>query len=520
MFDVLTLSFVAFCLRLVVVINAEINYDTYGHLYFAKELKLQKVGPFGEIITNAVGAQGCRRPFLWHWMLGFFPIKKVSQFQKWINPGIDAIFAILIYIFALGMAWDKSVAALISLLYLLTPMWFSRISSGPRISSLTPRLASELGTNLFFILTLLPLGLPLWVVLISGTLFSAFVLLSSKFGLQAMLFLVPLTSAIAWDPVPISAFALGSFIAVGLTKGAFLNNLNEHFCHLAWYFKKNMKGETAISSRNSLSKLFEKPSSGGGCRRHVGVILLRILSHNSFTAVIAKMPILLVALGLYSFSFVDGTGGGTSLQIVAPVIAGGIIFFLISLPPLLFLGEPERYLSHVAFFIVAIAVTLAVQLELIFILIIIACYGFVYWFIESFFLHKLMPVQLKLKKESEDSVIFYLNSLKKPQVILSYPYQAIGAWRIMLETSHKVVQIFLSGKKFIDFFEENYGDEYPYVKLEKLDDMSRELGVAILIARKHDIVARGYGQWVPSGLWQKLDVGQPVFDVYGRVSWK
>jgi cation transport ATPase len=158
--------------------------------------------------------------------------------------------------------------------------------------------------------------------------------------------------------------------------------------HLIWYFRKNLKGEMEISRRNSFSKLFSPLSSGEGLLLRVGLVLFRIIALNSYTSVLTKMPVLLVAIALYWASLWNGANHSEA-HIVAPVIAAVIIFFLINLPPLLFLGEAERYLNHVAFFVVAMATTLVLDADLSWIIFAVLGYGCVFWFVESFFLHSL-----------------------------------------------------------------------------------------------------------------------------------
>lgn len=516
MLEVILLFFAALSLRFLTVRYANAGFDSYGHLYFAKELKAQKIGPFGEISVNIVGSKSFRAPFLWHWLIGFFPIEKILCFQKWVNAGIDALFAVIIYLFALQIDLSRQTALFMSLLYLLTPMFFSRISVGPRISSLTPRLASEVVTNLFLITTFLPLGMPVWLVLVCGALLSAFVVLSSKFGIQAMLFLVPLTSLIAWDPVPVYALTLGIAFAICVTKGGVLKAIDAQCRHLLWYFRKNLKGEVEITKRNSIAQLFAKPSSGGGFFKHLGVVLLRCISLNSYISVLVKMPVLLIVLVLYGLSISSGHGQLPS-PIVAPVIAATIVFFLINLPPLLFLGEAERYLNHVAFFIVAMAAILVNDTGIPWIAWVVLGYGCLFWIVESFFLHKLLPTSEKLSARAGDDVIAHLKSIPRPMVVLAYPYHAVGVWRIMAETVHRVIYCVATSKEFSAEFEKSYAAEYPFVKLEKLDDMASQFGVNYLVARKKHLISRGYEQWVPSSQWQKLGVGEPIYDVYQRV---
>ena len=310
---------VALCMRLLTARNVPPVFDTYGHLYFAKEIKAQNTGPFGAIVTKVIGSTGFRQPFLWHWLVGRFPIEMVLRHQRWINAGIDALFATFVYVVvAQWMAAGVHTGILTASLYLLTPMWFSRLAKGPRISSLTPRLPSELAANVFFMVTLVPLGLPLWLVLSCGSLLAAFVILSSKFGLQALVFLAPLTSVMAASLSPIAAMMLAIVIALAVTKGAFLKSAATQVRHLAWYFAKNVEGGMPISGRNSLRKLFKRPATVRGKLSYVRHVLYGMTVVNSFTSVLIKMPILPVGILVYAAASLNS---GTHLPgyLISPV---------------------------------------------------------------------------------------------------------------------------------------------------------------------------------------------------------
>ncbi len=66
---------------------------------------------------------------------------------------------------------------------------------------------------------------------------------------------------------------------------------------------------------------------------------------------------------------------------------------------------------------------------------------------------------------------------------------------------------------FDKYFESNYADNYPYVKLDVLDRMHDELGVNFLIINNKHLERRNVG-WVPSALWKKLEIGEPFYTVY------
>ena len=516
--EIITLLCIAFALRILVVKHAYPTFDTYGHIYNAKLVKEQKAGPFGAIIRNVVGAGEFRRLFLWHWILGFFPIKKVLRYQKWINPSIDALFSVLLYYVVLRVGWARQIALFIFLLYLLTPMWFSRLSSGPRINGLTPRLSSEIVTNLFFIVTLLPLGLPVWSVLVLGCLLSAFVLSSSKFGLQALIFLSPTISCITGNLLPLFSLFLGFLLAFTVSKGAFIKHVKAQVEHLTWYFKKNLRGEVAVSNRNSLSKLLKKPTNGNSFIRHAGVVLFRCICGNSYTSVLIKMPVLPIAFVLYLILLVNGTNNVTlsfNGPIVGPVIAGTALFLLINLPTLLFLGEAERYLNHIAFFIITMTVLVTEKLHIMWLLWLLLGFGIIYWIFESFLLRRFEATKLA-KIKLDDKIISYLKSIKNPITILAYPYQAAGIFRIMLETNHKTIGISSVTREFRILLEKKYLADYPYINLNKLDEMSSELRISYLILEKQKLATRNLKNWLPSSLWRKLEIGESIYDVYTR----
>jgi hypothetical protein len=511
----LNMAAIAIVSRLLVVRRSVIAFDTYGHLYFAKLIREQKTGPFGAITARTVGATAHSAPYLWNWIISLFPIDHVVRVQKWINPAIDAAFAILIFFVARQVGFERDAASLITLLYLLTPAWFSRFGP-PRIASFTPRLVSELGTNLFFIVTLLPLGIPFWISLLVAAAICAFVILSSKFGAQAMLLLTPLVSLITWQPGPLVALILGVLCAVAVSRFSFVIALAAQSRHLFWYFRKNLRGEMEVSGRNSIRELFARPANCAGRLDHLRTILYRATTRNSYTSVLLKMPVWTVAVALYIWSYSRGQSSEVSVLLMGPVIAGSILFILVNMPLLLFLGEAERYLHHVAFFIVGAAVALATQMGLHWILWVLVAWGTIVLVFESFLVPYVLPSWKRTALAADDAVVDHLRGLEEAQVVLAYPYGAVGVFRILLETKHTVVYPLMSRPDFTEEFEEKFAADYPYVHIEKLDQMAEELNVSYVIVHKKSLKSRGLFDWEPSSQWEKLGVGEPRHAVYQR----
>ena len=484
------------------------GFDSHGHFYFAKELKTQKAGAFGSINTKVIEGVGFSVPFLWHWIVGLFPLSLVRKYQQYLNPLLDSLFALFIYLFFLSVGYSEGNAILGYLLYVFTPMWFSRLAIGPRIESFTPRLSSEIATNIFFVFVCLLPGAPLWFVTLGGSGVAAFVLASSKFGIQSLLFLTPLISLFlgSWDPL-LALFG-GLVILAILSRGRFLNSFNQQLNHLRFYFLKNLKGEVAVSSRNKLgSEYLRKP--GEGLIKYAARFIATLAFRNSYAGVLIKLPLLwisiIVSISEMQFLVADNIWG--------PVASGVILFFLINIPLLLFLGEAERYLNHVAIFIVLWGVTIADKTDYAMIYWGLVFYGLVYLVVEAFAL-PFFTKEVTIEESENLKIIDYLRTLKS-SIVLCYPYHAGGGvYRVMADTAHRTIFLFGTTDEFVKKFEKKYSSSYPYADLYKLDDMRCEFDINVLIVRNRDIESRLKENWRPSSNWSQVDLGlsqQSVF---------
>jgi hypothetical protein len=502
------LFLIAFFFRLLANRGVPQGFDSFGHLYFAKELKSQQVGPFGNIVLKVVSAGKFSNPFMWHWLIGFLPLSIVRKYQKHFNPLIDAFFTVLIYVLVLNLGFEQRNALFCCGIYLLTPAWFSRLAMGPRTQSFTPRLSGEVVTNIFFCVTLLPVPLPNWLMVLLGAVCCLYVLSSSKFGVQALLFLTPLISFLSFSLLPVLSFLLGVSLLAVVSKGTFLNSLKLQIGHLRWYFLKNIKGEMPVSSRNKFDGTYLRRGKEGVFHYFTRLLLL-LASRNSYTGVVIKMPVLLFVLIGYWFTSVDDN----LLMIMVPVFAATIIYVLINLPPLLFLGEAERYLNHVAVFIIIAAVSIADALQWQEMLWFLLAYGFLYLIVEAAIMPWLNRNGLEMQ-EDHSKIVSYLKS-HPPTVVLCYPYHAGGGvFRIMAETEHKTVFPFCVTDEFAKKFESQYAGKYPFIDLSKLNDMHNSLGVDILIVSNPSVENHLDSDWRPKSNWYEVSLGCELEKIY------
>jgi|APSaa5957512535_1039671.scaffolds.fasta_scaffold683416_2 hypothetical protein len=65
MISIIVTFFIPFFFYYMIARKAPTDYDTYGHLHIAKEVKEQKSGPFGEIKLKVMENNGFSHLFLW-----------------------------------------------------------------------------------------------------------------------------------------------------------------------------------------------------------------------------------------------------------------------------------------------------------------------------------------------------------------------------------------------------------------------------------------------------------------------
>lgn len=497
---------VAFIFRIVASRGELQSFDSHGHLYFATELKNQNQGPFGTIKTKVVEGTSYTTPFLWHWIIALFPLNFIRKYQKYWNSLIDALFAFLIYEVCKLLGLDQTQGMLAFAIYVFTPMWFSRVSLGPRIGSFTPRLSGEVVTNIFFMSVCLPFDVPIYTLYIIGILSSFYVLASSKFGIQALLFLTPIISLIAENWLPLNVLLLSIIMVILVSKGKFLNSLKHQILHLTLYFAKNLKGEVSVANRNRIDKLYYQKKN-----ERITFYLFRLLNtlvaRNSYFGVIVKLPVLWLTLLIYINANTE-----VPKYLWAPVLASIIVYFLINLPPLLFLGEAERYLNHVATFIILMSVW---NLDNLYtsVLLFLIIYGLTYLILEAFLLPIVNKKQSLIEVDTT-KIIDFLCDLKN-STVLCYPYHAAGGvYKIMADTPHTVLFTAATSQSLIEKLEKKYPSAYPYADISKIDQMHFDFDINILIANSEALKQRELTMSEITPNWKEIDLGLSLHRVF------
>tara|TARA_B100000989_G_scaffold1766_1_gene1116 strand:+ start:9300 stop:10868 length:1569 start_codon:yes stop_codon:yes gene_type:complete len=499
---------ITFVLRYLIIFKSENNFDVFGHLYFVKQVKKKGRGPFTSIETRILESVEIEHPFLWHWFVGRLPIGLIIKYNRLLNPLLDSVYVLIIYFLTLKMGFSLEDASWVILLYLFSPLFFTKLNLGPRIFC-TPRLFSEVLVNLFLILTILPLGINDELRILLGAICVFFVLGSSKFGLQAILFLTPLVCIFENNFVPLATSFAGLVGILVCSNFRFAKSVKEQLKHLAWYFKKNLTNETAVSRRNDFKRIFsfEKDKT---LTNNFSRLIIRLVQDFSYSSIILKFPCFLLFFVFLIFCQNDETI--RSLNIFAgPVLASAILFILVSLPLLLFLGEAERYISHASFFALLGTVVMAKSLSLEFILYILLIYGILYLLIEIF----LLPDSRASRKYEDLKLLSFLQKQNFKINLILYPFHAIGIWRVLLQTPANVLFPFHNKHKLKKLIENRYCPEYPYTNLDHLEEMAAELGINMLVFDKKEL-SRKLPSWRIGENWNELDLGGKFYSVFSR----
>lgn len=512
MIEYVLVLFLAIFIRLFPIRNLHsIDFDTYGHLAFAKEVFNQKASPWGTIKLQCWKSGNFNHPFLWHWFVGRLPKSWLIKYSKWFNGIIDAFFATFIYCFLLNYFEDASIAFMGFLLYLFTPMWFSSIAMGTRIASFTPRLISEILVNISLVIILFDIGLLYEYKILLASFLTTGVLLLSKFGFQAVIFIFPLTylfSGSYFSFEPLIIILISTIALMVISRGKATRMFKRQLDHLTEYYINNLTKPNDVFSRNKLSNIFDW-SKESGLNFYNSV--WNILATNSYTSVIFKMPIFLCVVSMIVYGILSGRIQ-LDQSLYSTIIASTFLFFLINRPNLLFLGEAERYINHISIFLIFALIQMSYTFQLEWIPKLLVFYGVIYWIFESFLLNRLTANKERI---AADKVIEdYLKSSSKNRLINSFPYHNFSLWRVMFMTKHDVLFPLYIGESSRKKFREDYEYNDKYLDILKLDEIHMVTSLDTIILDKKALQAEGLKEWKPSKKWKKLDLNQSLYDIY------
>lgn len=511
--DYLLIAMAAFFIRVLPVIrNDRIDFDTYGHLYYASAIREQKKNPWDSIKIQCWAGENFSHPFLVHWLLGRVKKNIVLTYQKIINPTLDTLFSIFIYQGSIAyFEGSKKIGLICVLLYMFTPMWFSKISMGPRVHNFTPRLITEIAFPMliYFGLYKSEAGNELQVI-VCQILLIMLILNSTKFGVQVIIFMVPIISTINSTPKLTLSAILAIIITTIVSKGKFYNQIRRQVAHLIEYYHSNRKNETSTTDRNRFEKINLRKITS---RDEVRKLIYCYLYNNSYTAVITKMPVIVLAIanlvyGISNQQSVFSIGNGVLLSTL-------IIYFFINQRRFLFLGEAERYLNHISLVIIFEAVAFSQRNNNFLPIYLILAYGILFWAVENSYFVKITNSVKRNLADNEIELI--LKKIVGEKIVCTYSFHNFCVYRIMLNTHHKVIFPYHMEQKISREFIAKYQYNYPYINLNNIEDMCAETRCNVLIIDNYSADVKELdGIKLEEGGWSRIELSYDVYKLYSK----
>ncbi len=414
-------------------------------------------------------------PFFIYWTLSFLDKKTVSKIRPFFGAIVDTFLVITIYIFSYyifkttDFYSNNSNLAFYSALFFATSPFLVRADG--RAFSINGRAFGGLFYTLTMVFAILweRTGEAHWFFL---SIFSgAIVFLSSRFGVQALIFiniiLFFLTLKYIWIVIPV----LSLLMAIVFSKGIYIRSLLAHINHLAFYYTTiQYKHFYVVALRyplQSLRKAFYSKKMTNVWAELYRVPLIKVISH---------YPLLVIC-------FFASTNNVYSLNILKLwIISGIIVFFIILIPKFSFIGEAERYLeftvmpvsllSSIWFGNLSNAGKISFMVPYMILSIILLCSN--YWAAYNY-------GRGGKDKQTEKDVINYLKKVNKKLNILTIP--TLFGKKIIRETRHNAVEYggtLGSTKESRDEFEYLYPKYYD-LPTNNLQELLRKYSLDIII---------------------------------------
>lgn len=319
--------------------------DTWYHLVAAERIR-ENHFRLPERLRGLVFFRRYDYPPLFHYLLALFSRDTRERIEPYTGAIIDSLHVMILYFFARYIsvrpelaqyALNPPLVSLLAAIVFITAPSLINVGTGPGAFQATPRPLTQLFVSLSIMFaTIFYLESSLGAALLS-VFWAALTLLTSKFGAQVLLFLSIFMTLFLRSPLFLALPPLAVLIALAFSKGHYWWVLKAHVSHLRHYHK--YKGNY-ISSRNRLKDLKSLPQD---LLTNPGKAFRTIYLYNTFTIFLLDSSLYLLLLALL---ILDGHTifSSPSLAFLSYwTLSCLAIFVLISLPPLAFLGQAERY---------------------------------------------------------------------------------------------------------------------------------------------------------------------------------
>ncbi len=283
-------------------------------------------------------------PIFYHQVLSLLPAKLVDLLEPAIGSIVETLHAGIVfgtaYFFASrlwGVAHPEQIAAAASLLFAITPLL---VENPGRVYRMSPRPLSAMltGTSMLTLVVYLSTGTTAWLFVSAAV--AGLVGLTSKFGVQAILFLTSFLAIFSWDFRPLQLPLLGFICAFIFSRGHYLTVLYGHLHHSAFYCTY-LKDKIHYTTSFTYSQIWRWPLTLVRQPREALRLLVTHFLLVGFTFVPAVA--LLAATYIARPEWIFGEG---ERWLALWYLSGVATMFLTATPWFRFLGEAFRYVEY------------------------------------------------------------------------------------------------------------------------------------------------------------------------------
>jgi hypothetical protein len=310
--------------------------DAWFHLHASEEIRRNK-----HRMPKSLGGFLIRTPFdyppLVHFILSFMSRGRRERLEPFFGSTVDTIQVIVLFLFTHYISGSYEIAFVSGILFSFFPLL---VKVDARVFFLSPRPVGELFGSLAILFSLLFVWFNDIPSMILGMVFLSLVLLSSKFGSQAMIFIYVILAIILLNPYLLLILLGGYGIALLISLGHYLKVISGHVRHSRFYRR-------TLVHKHSWAKQISASGGAIATQEKVGPKALAVsLLKNPIFFALTHAPLIVIILIAGIMDFGAFSNEAVNLSLLAWVLASFIPVLVVSLRPLRFLGEAERYLEY------------------------------------------------------------------------------------------------------------------------------------------------------------------------------
>ncbi|MEA2018690.1 MAG: hypothetical protein U9N59_09595 [Campylobacterota bacterium] len=337
----------AFTLRVLprVFLKNSWNTDTYFHMAFSRIIR-ENSFKIPESKKQISLPDRVDYPWLFHWIFAFIPDDYLKVAEKTSSAMIDMIHIYLAIWFSnrflsnISFENAEELSLWIGFFIAIVPS-FLRVGMGPRAYNATPRVLSQLLFTIFFSCIVLwyQEDSILWIGL--SVISASLLFLSSRFGIQALLFISIVLMIMGYIEVLILLIA-GFLLSLLFFKKHILWIYEGHFNSMKYYYTTLADNFTGLKEQKGcIGCYFQRMKENFMTKKMINWFFMDQYPLHILVFFIPQIWIL--------FIFNDSIAE-EYIFIYDIIIASLVVFLLVLIPKFIFIGEAERYLEHTVFF--------------------------------------------------------------------------------------------------------------------------------------------------------------------------